>query len=532
MSTITAVGRKLKAWGQGRPLPRYDTIHHAVVPADDALVVAFVRMAGESRPWGIAWGTAGSEATVRSVPDGRVRDDVALLVAEFAEDLLAHMRVHNWTFDPAPEPRHASPGDLRQVWLPNGQHVAMLHQLSYTYSQTRFGGENEDILRALGRLAGWMFRDTSRAGNQHVVSASALFEQAYVFPAQDARTAHLGFQLAWLATDGDRDARVAAAQEAEALTVSPTMDPTLERRPLSDLVDAWQAGRRDGADVVAYQTEIASILEVELRRRWELGQQAYRLIESDARPVNAGVPGLIEEAQTEFWYQHQRIELRHADPNLGPAFIAHPETDFHGSAAASRYLAYAAADEAYVSQLVHGDDALFAEAIADGRAFEARVEEVWVVEVPGSGRGRPVKKPHWKLRLDPSLPHRLRESARVTPRGSPGHEATVIELDADDRDLYVTIEWTGRKTKALDGPLDAAPADALWEDEEVSFVQSDASSLTQRRSRRVWAAKDGPGAWLTHGKASTPIEITADDAGDIDLVIDDVAQIEDGEEAA
>ena len=47
-------------------------------------------------------------------------------------------------------PRSRSPDELRQVWLPNGQHVAMLHQLSYTYSQTKFGGENQDILRALG----------------------------------------------------------------------------------------------------------------------------------------------------------------------------------------------------------------------------------------------------------------------------------------------------------------------------------------------------------------------------------------------
>jgi hypothetical protein len=46
----------------------------------------------------------------------------------------------------------------------------------------------------------------------------------------------------------------------------------------------------------------------------------------------------------------------------------------------------------------------------------------------------------------------------------------------------------------------------------------------------VWKAKDGPGAWLTHGRASTPIEITDDD-GTADLIIDDIAQIEDGEEA-
>src|SRR3954462_14456568 len=159
---------------------------------------------------------------IRAVPDGRMRDDVAVLVAGFAEDLLGHMRVHNWTFDPAPG--KPEPGELRQVWLPNGQQIAMLHQLSYTSSQTKFGGENQDILRALGRLAGWMFRDTSRIGNQHVISASGVLSDSYIFPAQDARPAHLGYQLAWLPTAGGREAQTAAANAAEGLPVSPTMD--------------------------------------------------------------------------------------------------------------------------------------------------------------------------------------------------------------------------------------------------------------------------------------------------------------------
>ena len=46
-------------------------------------------------------------------------------------------RVHNWTYDHIEQ--GAASDELRQVWLPNGQHVAMLHHLSYTYSQTRFG---------------------------------------------------------------------------------------------------------------------------------------------------------------------------------------------------------------------------------------------------------------------------------------------------------------------------------------------------------------------------------------------------------
>jgi hypothetical protein len=520
VSGVRGVIRKLKAWETGRPLPRYDTIHHAIAPPEYALIVAFIRMAGESRPWGIAWGTVGSRPAVRTVPDGRIRDDVSELAAAFAEDLLAHLRVHNWTFDPAP--LNPDSDQLRQVWLPNGQHVAMLHQLSYTYSQTKYGGENQEILRALGRVAGWMFRDTSRAGNQHVVSASGILDDAYVFPAQDARTAHLGFQLAWLATDGDRNTRLEAATAAEALTVSPTMDPSLERDPLGGLVEQWQAGRREGGDVSYQEESIAAILAEELQRRWTQTEQAYNLLTLDDRPINAGMAELVRESHAEFWYQHQRIELRLSDPSQGPAFVAHPETDFHGSAAASRYLAYAAADEAYFGHLVHDDAALFAEALDDGHAFRARVLEVTDV---GTGRST---IPRWQLSLDPSLPNRLRENARVAPRGSRGHEATIVELDSQGDDLLVTIEWIGRKTRPLNGPLEARPTDDAWEGVDVEFVQADAATLTQRRSQRVWAAARGPGAWLTHGRASAPIEISDDD-GATDLILDDIAQIEDGE---
>ena len=66
--------------------------------------------------------------------------------------------------------------------------------------------------------------------------------------------------------------------------------------------------------------------------------------------------------------------------------------------------------------------------------------------------------------------------------------------------------------------------DDAWIGKEVPFVLSDAADLTRLRSQRVWAAKDGPGAWLTHGKAPAPVQI-ADDDGTDDLLVDDITQI-------
>ncbi len=510
---------KLRAWDIGRPIERYSTIHHAIVPADQAMIVAFVRMAGESRPWGIAWGTVGSEPTISSVPDGRVRDDVAGLCATFAEDLLGHMRVHNWTFDPAEET--PDPGDLRQVWLPNGQHLAMLHHLNYTYSQTKFGGANQDILRALGRLSGWMFRESSRRGRQHIINASSALSNAFVFPAQGARTAHLGFQLAWLASPGERQARLDAAMTAEALTVSPTMDPALDREVLSDQVEKWNEKRQAKDELESAEEAIRANLVPELDRRWHLTEQAYHLLQNDPRPVNPGVVDLVNDAHKEFWYQHQRIELQLSDPSQGPPFVAHPETDFHGSAAASRYLVHAAADEGYVGSLIHDDPKLFSEALEDGSALRCRV-----VDVDDLGEDRSTV-PVWELHLEPGVPYRVRENGRLVPYGSPKHEATITGIDTRPDATVLHIEWTARKTLKLSCGARAKPTDPVWVGHHIDFVVSDAARLTRRRGQRVWKAKDGPGAWLTHGASPPPVTIETGD-GDADLLVDDIDQIASG----
>lgn len=514
--SIRDVALKLRAWQAGAPVPKYETLHHAVVGPASVMVVAFVRMAGESRPWGIAWGTVGSEPRIESVPDGRVRDDVGVLCANFAEDLLSQMRVHNWTYDPVGQA--AGVDELRQLWLPNGQHLAMLHQLNYTYSQTKFGGVNQDILQALGRLAGWMFRDCSRTGHQHVIDASRALSNAFSFPAQDARTAHLGYQLAWLVTDGDRDDRVAAAAAAEQLTISPTMDPSVERDQLADLVERWQAGRREGAPPPDVEADIRDVLALELGRRWHLTEQAYTYLVQSNLPVNPGVDALVGQAHKEFWFQHQRIELRQNDPAQGPAFIAHPETDYHGSAAASRYLIHASNDEGHDGHLVHHDRALFREAMADGRALVATVRQVVNL---GSGKAT---VPVWVVELVDEAPSRVRESSRLVPYGSRGHEVVVTAVRVLERAVELELEWTTRKTMPLACAIAAKPVDGAWIGQELAFIIADAADLTLRRSQRVWAAKDGPGAWLTHGRAPAPVQIVDDD-GAADLLVDDVTQI-------
>ncbi|MYH98897.1 MAG: hypothetical protein F4124_05660 [Acidimicrobiia bacterium] len=98
----------------------------------------------------------------------------------------------------------------------------------------------------------------------------------------------------------------------------------------------------------------------------------------------------------------------------------------------------------------------------------------------------------------------------------------MVKIDEDGIELE--LEWTKRKTMALTCGIEVRPVDTAWVGKEVLFVVADAADLTRRRSQRVWAARDGPGAWLTHGRATAPVEITDDDGG-TDLLVDDVVQI-------
>src|SRR5690349_14064567 len=117
--------RRLRAWHAGKPLPLYETLHFPVVAPDDALILAFVRMGGESAPWGAVVGHPGEKPTVFCVPEARNRDLVASMVAELAPILLQHFRHPEFSKDQVAGPDDGRP--LRQLWLPNPSHTDMLH---------------------------------------------------------------------------------------------------------------------------------------------------------------------------------------------------------------------------------------------------------------------------------------------------------------------------------------------------------------------------------------------------------------------
>ena len=124
MSASLETVRRLNAWAIGEPLARGNVINMHVADDEDLFIVSFLRMGGESRPWGVAYGTIADGPTVLTVPEGRNRQLVADMMAAFAPAILGHFRHPSYSED---GPAAYSTQPLRQVWLPVTSHIEMLH---------------------------------------------------------------------------------------------------------------------------------------------------------------------------------------------------------------------------------------------------------------------------------------------------------------------------------------------------------------------------------------------------------------------
>ena len=487
--------RRLRAYAEGRPLPRGSTRHLPIARGVDSLIVAFVKMGGESSPWGIAWGAPGAHPQIQTVAEPRDRDAVASLAMAFAPGLLAHLAHPYYGDGEGYDKSHPAP--LRQVWLPNPAHVDMLHFLDFAYTRTKARGQEErELLRALGRGAGWLFRKSRRPGQVVVASATDALRTAFTFPAEDARQAHLGYLLAWLETRGDRDARMARAGEAERSAVGTALDPALERDALEKRVDAFNRAEKAG-DMRGQgraEREIEAILSAELTRRFEQVGRAIRLLRADPRPVNPGVATLVAASGGEHWFQYLRHERVKFDAEDGPIFTPGSETDHHPSAAAARFFVTEASQAVFESVLVHHDAELQAEAIAEGRAVRGKIVEVW-----DEGEGKSTR-PVWVIESSGPPPTRLREGTELCVAGLPQRTLLVREIaDGENGRWRIEVEVEGCKTRPRGvGPEVPVAADHRLKRTAVTLLPKIRDGISRLKSRRIWR-KDQPGSAITRG---------------------------------
>jgi len=154
--TDRSLVRRLRAWNVGGPVARGTTIHTSVVDDPERFLLAFVRMGGETRPWGVAWKAGRAATKVRAVGEPRAREFVDEMLVELAEDLADHL-VHPSYRSGRIDPDDAGPELPPQVWVPNSSHLDMLHFLAYAHARRKGDSDDDAILRMLGRLSLHLF---------------------------------------------------------------------------------------------------------------------------------------------------------------------------------------------------------------------------------------------------------------------------------------------------------------------------------------------------------------------------------------
>jgi len=493
--------KRLQAWHAGRPLPAYKTRHFAVAKDEDLLIVAFVRMGGESAPWGIAWGHPGEKPEVRTVPEARNREAVAEMVSKFAPVLLKHYwspLTHDWKG--ATERNTDLP--LRQVWMPNGSHIDMLHFLAYSYSFTKFGDATRyNTLNALGRLAGWLFREHDRPGQMTGIAATDALRATYNFPAEDVRQAHIGYLLAWLETSGRRDKRLQAAQEAEEHSISMTLDPAIERDVLEPLVEKWNDHRLGSRVREAAKADIAATIEKELNERFTLVDRTIQHLRTHGPRENRGVVNLAKASLEEHWFQYLRLELRRDDPLDGNDFTPSPETDRNPAAAASRYFVQQASEEFCIAALIHDDEDLQRQALMQGDGIQGTC-----VAVRDEGEGTRSMKAVWTVHAEEVAPLRVREGDTLCAVGTPERHLQLLSIERRKGDvLEIELSVVSKKRAYPDGRgrTQAAANSKAFVGEDLTLVPVSMDEISRRKSKKIWNGQV-PGAWITHAKSDAP----------------------------
>lgn len=485
---------RLEAFRAGKPLPSGETLHFPIVDDRSLLMLAFVRMGGESGPWAIGYGSPGKSPRLLCVAEPRNRDLTAEMVAEFAPALLEHLRHPDYAADAPARPGHGLPP--RQLWLPNEGHIEMLHHLAYAYTFTKWGDpDRAKILNQLGRASTWLFSEAHRPGQTSMMAANAALTESFTFPCETVRQGHLGYLLAWLETPGEREARLAAAARAEQQSVSTNLDPTLERDQLSESVEAWNEAHKAGGDPSRAEKAIRRLLEAELRRRLELVERAITLLRADHRPVNPGATVMQRASEDEHWYQYLRLELNQDDEEDGPAFTPSPETDRYPAAAASRFFVHEDSDELRAGLLIHHDAELRAQAIAEGAAIQGRITRV-VDESAGTRKTTPV----WTIEGSGLGPLQLREGARVCLADVPkreGHLRKVESIRGGRRRYELQIDGWKTEQRLPGRRVIPHAADPSLVGNDALLLKAAASGIARRKSQRVWNHQV-PGAWLTH----------------------------------
>jgi hypothetical protein len=308
--------------------------------------------------------------------------------------------------------------------------------------------------------------------------------------------------LAWLDDNPDHEGRRRAAAAAERLSISTTLDPTVERTALQPIVEARRAARADDSTRSSLANQIEAALALELGRRFALTASAWRVLREDPRRENRYLEKLVDASLTDQWFDWARIEAAFARGEQ--PYVPSVETDRDPRSAAASFEDEAGAAELVNSTLLHDDRELVAEAIAAGNAFVGKI-----VGVADEGVGR-VTLPIWSVEERSGGPLRLREGSSICVVGLPRRTATVRGIRSTDGVRHFDVVLSNLKTRIKDGvgQLGIAPNDPSWIGEHVAFAEAGTSFAIAKR-KKLWQG-DVPGAWLTLSSPARQLRATPD----------------------
>lgn len=456
--------RRLHAWASGGPTPRGEVVNVHVAAEEDLLITAFLRMGGESRPWGIAIGTLADGPTIFTVPEGRNRDLVGDMMVKAADVLLSHFNHPRWS-DSGPS---RDDDVLRQIWLPGQTHVDMLQYLAATYARTKWNRDDVDTLRAVGNLCNALFIETQRPGEQTVISATEALRTCYVFPTAQSRQGHVGHLLGWLTGGKTLKSRLDAAVAAANQSMATVINPDEERGMLEPLVDEWTAARRrnDGATMMRADRKIHRVLETHLLARWEATATAARLIHADPREYNEGLDTLCVDSIRQMfdsWGDRAMREEAGEIPYWPNVF-----TDRNAREVGSAFQRRIAQDEKARHLLTHGDRELQREELAAGHGVICTVTRV---------RGDGMWTTQWSF---PDLPT-LKEGDTLSIAGNSNAKLKVVDVDLDSETLMLAPDW---KLAKKNGSTEVyTPADPRWKGKTLVLLDSPAFGLAERKAK-------------------------------------------------
>lgn len=476
--------RRIRAFAAGAPLHHGTTVRMRR-PGPKDLRIAFVRMGGESAPWGVGWIAGGSKPAFVTIPEARDRDAVAGMMERFAPVLLGHLG----------HPKYAGKAPTTgTLWLAGPSHLEMLHNVAIAYRAVQKAPEpRRSTLLALGRAATWLFRESQRGGQLDVIEASAALRDHFAFPADDLRQQHLGFLLAWLGK-GDRHARLAAAQNAERTSMATTLDPLVERDELEPRLAKFRDAKGAAQDALA--AEIGTVLEAELRARLVRIEAARAVLANDSRPENPGLVGLLEQATRS---REQYLKAEHELAAGKKPWLPNPLAD-HGPVAPARAMRWAEAyDQVAALAVVHHDDDLQKEWVASGEAVAGPI-----VKVADEGQGRSCI-PVWTIDSPGDGPLKLRPGASFVVAGEEGRTGTIRSVDETPKGRRVVVEIEGWKKGPTKNPRpDVLPATSDQQKGRRVVLLEGGHDPIGLLFRSRFGERNGPGSWLTKKLAPAP----------------------------